>query len=77
MAEIARNTFTWGGPGAILFQLMLLGVVGGWALASITHAVGQGQVARLISVGCIFVALSLVFSLAWNVVLTVARAVGL
>lgn len=77
MGEIAAKTFGWGGPGFVLFQIMLLGVIGGWALPTILMALGQGQTGNMIKTVSVFVVIGIVFGVVWGVIGQVAKAVGL
>lgn len=73
--EIARQTFAPGSPGAVLFALMFIAVVG-FFLSYIASAVGKGQVARMIDVAIMFAAIIAVAGVAYNAIVTVAKLAG-
>lgn len=73
--EIARQTFAPGSPGAVLWQLMFLGVIG-YFLGYIVSAVGQGQIGRMINVGTVFAAVIMVASVIIRAIVAVAGIAG-
>ena len=73
--ELARSTFAPGSPGAVLWQLMFLGVVG-YFLSYITAAVGKGQISRMIDVGATFAAVILVVGVVVGAIVAVAGIAG-
>lgn len=73
--EIARNTFAPSAPGAVLWSLMFIGVVS-FFLSMITTAAGKGQIARMIDVSTILVAVITVALLAYKAIMSVATLAG-
>ncbi|MDA8212133.1 MAG: hypothetical protein M0021_09690 [Clostridia bacterium] len=68
MAELAKHTFGFGGPAAVMVQLMLIAVVG-WLLETLAQAAKNGKAAGFIRIVTIFVCIGLVVS-------EVAKAIG-
>ena len=73
--QLAVGTFGIGGPGAVLVQLMLIGIVG-WLLSYLTLAAGQGQISGMIKVVTIFTCIGMVAKSAWGAIKTVAAIAG-
>lgn len=73
--EIARSTFAPGSPGAIMWGLMFVGVVG-YFLSYITAAVGKGQISRMIDVSTMFVAVIMVAGVVVAAIVAVAGIAG-
>ena len=73
--EIARSTFAPGSPGAVLWALMFLGVVG-YFLSYIASAVGQGQISKMINVATLFIAVGLVANVVLKAITAVAGLAG-
>jgi hypothetical protein len=76
MFEIAKHTFGFGGEGAILIQLMFLGV-GAWLLSEVTSAAGQGRIASIIRVTGLLAGIMLVAKQAYDTIKAVAMAMGI
>lgn len=76
MGQLAYETFGPGGPGAVLIQLMLIGVVS-WLLSYITQAAGKGQISNMIQIVSRFICIGIIAATAWNTIMTVARIAGL
>lgn len=76
MAQLAYETFGPGGPGSVLIQLMLIGVVS-WLLSYITTAAGKGQISNMIQAVTTFVCIGIIAGVAWSTILTVAKIAGL
>lgn len=75
MWEIARQTFAYGQPGAVLWQLMFIGVVG-YFLAYITTALGKGQISKMIDVVTTFAAVSIVVAVVYGAIVAVSKLAG-
>ena len=73
--EIARSTFAAGSPGAVLWQLMFLGIIG-FLLSYIAAAVGQGQISRMINVSTLFASVIMVASVIVRAIIAVAGIAG-
>jgi hypothetical protein len=76
LTKIAAETFAFGGPGAILFQLMLIGVVS-WLLAYVCAAVNKGQIADMIRVVSLFLGIGMITAEALKVILAIAKIAGI
>ena len=74
--EIARATFFLGGPGAVMFQFTLIGLVS-WLLNYLLHAINKGAFADLVKVAALLACIGIIAGLAWNVLITIAGIAGL
>ena len=76
LLDIARSTFSPGGPGAVMFQFTLIGLVG-WLLNYLLHAINKGAFADLVKVAGLLACIGIVGKLAWDVLMTIAGIAGL
>jgi hypothetical protein len=72
---IARQTFAPNSPGAALWALMFVAVVG-FLLSYIATAVGKGQISRMIEVSTMFTAVIMVANVVVKAIIAVAGVAG-
>ena len=73
--EIGRATFSVGSPGAVVFGLMFLGLIG-YLTSYILSAVGKGQLAALINLVVMFVGITMVVGTIVAAIVAVASVAG-
>ncbi len=76
LVTLARDTFSVGGPGAVMFQLMFIGVIG-WMLFKVLEAVGQGQIANMLKIVTVFVCIVMVAGQVWRAIQVIGSIAGL
>ncbi|GAB6180974.1 hypothetical protein JCM14036_22930 [Desulfotomaculum defluvii] len=76
LTQVVGSTFSPGGPGAAIIQLMLVALVG-WLAGYIAQAVGKGQVASMIHITTVLGCVTVVASVAWKAIEWVAKAAGM
>ena len=74
--DIAKSTFSPGGPGAVMFQFTLIGLVS-WLLNYLLHAINKGAFADLVKVAALLACIGIIGGLAYNVLMTIAGIAGL
>jgi len=76
MAGIAARTFSWGGPGAVLVQLVLLAACG-YLLSTLARTVGKGQIAAFIDLLNVLTCISLVAANIWTALNSIAKVMNI
>ena len=73
--EIGRATFSVGSPGAVVFALMFLGLIG-YLTSYVLSAVGKGQLAALINLVVMFAGIIMVVGTIVAAIVAVAGVAG-
>lgn len=76
LMDIATETFRPGGPGAVMFQFTLIGLVS-WLLNYLLHAINKSAFADLVKVAALLACIGIIGGLAYNVLMTIAGIAGL
>jgi hypothetical protein len=72
---LASQTFSAGGPGAAIVQLLLLAAFGS-TVNYVVSALGQGQIANMIKLMTIFACISLVIAQIVKAISAISNAFG-
>jgi hypothetical protein len=74
MSEIAGRLFN--GPGMVIVQLLAL-ALGTWVAEYVAQAIGKPQLAQLMKLTAVFVAMVLMINSLWKAIDAVAVVMGL
>ena len=73
--SLAAATFSAGGPGAAIVQLLLLASFGS-LVGYVVSALGQGQIASMIKLLTVFACIGLVITQVMSAIYQIAKAFG-
>lgn len=73
LANLAASTFSTGGPGAAIVQLLLIASFGS-LVGYVVSALGQGQIAAMIKLLTVFACITLVITQVVSAITAIANA---
>ena len=76
LSQIGAETFGPGGPGFVMFQFLIIGIVS-WLMKYLLAAINKSAYADLIQVAALLACITIIGGLLWSAILAIARIAGI